>query len=289
MVRGNKIKGMVMLLLFLGVVTVNAAPTLNSDDRDIVEYTWSISSYVFPQTEQQTSHINVLSNPHLATISKEFHKLPVRFGELPVKATGVKSMPPSPGTLLMVVVGFLCVSLVKDRRFWLAVLAGLLWAGQAGFSLLPQLATNVNGRGQSVKQVSSCSVECLFKPENPFRLRSHIEGTSYIDLLRHLAGIPGASTSSIHRLKVRHKLQRGSGRMPLCLCRRLSCSGKSFKSYCTQKEEPSPAKPFHFAITTIPYCIIQAANCFVSQIEQHSYLLKAFIIVNLARGPPKYE
>ena len=297
MVRGKKTKGMVMLLLFLGVAIVSAAPTMNDSDGDYVECTWSLSSYAYPCIEQDKAYITGLSNSHLAAVSKEFHKLPVRFGQLSAKAIGVKSLPPAPGTFLMVLVGFLCVSLVKDRRVWLAALAGLLWAGQAGLSLLPQLASNVDRRGRSVKHSSSCSVDCLCETKHPFRLRSHIEGTSYIGLLHHLAGIPNDSTSSIYHIIVRHKLQQGSGRMPLCLCCRLSCCGESFKSVYlqnnfaliqgnTQKEKQYFAKPLHFAITAINSCLIQAVNCFISKTEQHAYFLNAFIIINSARGPP---
>jgi len=289
-----------MLLLFLGVAIVSAAPTMNDSDRDFVECTWSLSSYAYPYNEQEISYITGLSNSHLATVSKEFNKPPVRFGELPDKAIKIKSLPPAPRTFLLVLVGFLCVSLVKDRRIWLAALAGLLWAGQAGFSLLPQLASNVDRRGRSVKQSSSCSVDCLCETKHPLRLRSHIEGTSYIGLLHHLAGIPNASTSSIYRISVRHRLQQGSGRMSLCLCSRLSCSSKSFKSFYfhknfallqgnPQKEKQYLAKPLHFAITAIASCLIQAANCFVPKTEQHGYFLKAFITVNLARGPPNFN
>jgi len=127
MVRGRKTKGMVMLLSFSGVAIVSAAPTMNDSDGGFALCAWSLSSYTYPYNEQDSNRITGLSNSHFASIFTEFHKPSVRFGEYPDKAVRVKSLSAIPGTLLMVLVGFLCVSLLKDHRVWLAVLAVLLW------------------------------------------------------------------------------------------------------------------------------------------------------------------
>ena len=48
MVRGSKIKGMVMLLLFLGTAIVYAAPTMNDSVEDGVVFAESTGLYVYP-------------------------------------------------------------------------------------------------------------------------------------------------------------------------------------------------------------------------------------------------
>jgi hypothetical protein len=100
-----------------------------------------------------------------------------------------KNLPPVPGTVLMVLSGFLCVSLVKDRRVWLAVFAGLLWTGQAGIQFIPHLAQRFSYSSNS-RQRPCTEISRLYYRENSHRLRSDLEGTRYIGLLRHLAGIP---------------------------------------------------------------------------------------------------
>ena|GEM_PF-1306804 len=99
-----------------------------------------------------------------------------------------KSLPAVPGALLMVVTGFACVSLVRDRRFWLAAVAGILGLGQAGLAALPELASNLKTKGQ-IEQ--PCSLHGS-RPDDSgdFRVRADLEGTQYIGLLRHLGGMP---------------------------------------------------------------------------------------------------
>lgn len=206
MVRGEKTKGMVVMLLFFGTAIVNAAPTINDSNGDIFLCARPSGLYVYPSYRQDIGHFTGLFNSQLDSVSKEFHRPPVKNGELQNTYKGVKSLPPAPKTLLMVLVGFLCVSLVKDRRVWLAALTGLLWAGQAGVSILPQLAANVAGRGRSEKQSSANQVVHLTGQKHTYRLRSDIEGTCYIGLLRHLEGIPKSGKPFIPNTKVGHKI-----------------------------------------------------------------------------------
>ena len=198
----------------------------------------------------------------------------------------------------MVLIGFLCVSLVRDIRIWLAILSGLLWAGQAGISLLPQLALEVSGRALSENQSSSHYLARLYEPKDPNRLRSDIEGTCYIGLLRHLAGIPHDETSSMPIVKVWHKLQQASGRMSLSFCRRTCGSSKSVQSFCSpgtllqnnfQNTFRYYKKALHFAITSISSCLNHAIQCLIQGIEQLNYFNTAFINASLARGPPDFN
>ena len=44
----------------------------------------------------------------------------------------VKRLPAAPAAVAMTLVGFLCVSLARDRRVWLGLACGLIWLAQAG-------------------------------------------------------------------------------------------------------------------------------------------------------------
>jgi len=298
MVRGSKTKGMVMLLLFFGTAIVYAAPTINDSAEDGVVFAESAGSYAYPRYRPAKDNNTGLYISHLASISEEFNKPPVRYGNSTATAIGVKALPPAPGTLLMVLIGFLCVSLVRDRRFWLAILSGLLWAGQAGISLLPQLALEVSGGTLSENQSSSHHLARLCEPQDPNRLRSDIEGTCYVGLLHHLAGIPNDETPSMSHIKVRHKLQQTSRRMPLSFCRRTCCSGKSVQSFCSpgtlfqnnfRNTFRYYTKALHFAITANSSCLNHAIQCLIQGIEQLNYFNTAFINASLARGPPDFN
>jgi len=298
MVRGSKIKGMVMLLLFLGTAIVYAAPTMSDNAEDGVLFAESNSSYAYSYYRPGRDNNIGLFKSHLASISEEFNKPPVRYANSMATVIGVKALPPAPGTFLMVFVGFLCVSLVKDCRIWLAILSGMLWAGQAGISLLPQLALSVSGAALTENQSSSHYLARSYEPKHSNRLRSDIEGTRYVGLLRHLDGIPNAETSSMPFIKVRHKLKQASGRMSLLCCRRTCCPGKSEQSFCS----PGPLlrdnfqntfryykKAPHFAITAISSCLNHAIHCLILGAGQLNYFTTAFINASLARGPPVFN
>jgi len=59
------------------------------------------------------------------------------------KAQDNRCLPAIPSGVALVLSGFFCVTLVRDRRSWLAVLAGVLWVGQIGFNSLPQISSRL--------------------------------------------------------------------------------------------------------------------------------------------------
>jgi len=298
MVRGSKINGMVMLLLLLGTAIVYAAPTISDNAEDGVLFAEPDSSYVYSHYGQVKDSDAGLFKSHLVFISEEFNKPPVTYDNPIDKEVGVKSLPPAPGTFLMAFVGFLCVSLVKDRRIWLAILSGVLWVSQAGISLLPQLALNLSAKALPQKQSSSHCLARSYEPKRSNRLRSDIEGTRYVGLLRHLDGIPNAETSSLPFTKVRLKLTEAFGRTSLSFYRRTCCPGQSVQSFCS----PGPLlrdnfqntfryykKAPHFAITAISFCLNHAIHCLISGAGQLNCITTAFINASLARGPPDFN
>jgi len=300
MLYSAKTKGMVILLLFLGATAISAAPTINDSDGNTFLCAGSSDAQVYPCYGPDISNITGLYNSHLDSISKEFHKPPVTKANLPNTSMEVKSLPATPKTLLMVLLGFLCVSLVKDRRIWLTALAGLFWAGQAGVSFLPQLAANVAGRGRSENLTSSHHINHLNANKHPSRLRSDIEGTCYIGLLRHLEGIPNHTASIIPYITARRKLQKGSGKFSLSFSYRSCFSDKSLKTFCynkpsgslknnLQKENRYSIKASHFAIAALFSHLYQVKECLAPVAGQHVIYSSVFIIASLARGPPNFK
>ena len=189
MVLGKRSKWLVVLLSFLVLTAANAAPTVSNYSSNLVVSAVSPSSDAqIPIVADVTCTIES-DDSYLAGVAAEFLKPPPAFTGSPALPVGAKSLPAVPGALLMVLTGFICVSLVKDRKVWLAALAGLLWLGQAGIQAVPQLALRLSHRNHTEQQFST-ELTYPYYLENSNRLRSDIEGTQYIGLLHHLAGIP---------------------------------------------------------------------------------------------------
>jgi len=296
MVRGKDTNGMVMLLLFVAATFANAAPKLGGNDISFVSSDSSSNLCVYAFISSEINPITGLCNPNLAAIASEFHKPPVSFVGSSPQADRIKLLPPVPGTLLMVLVGFLCVSFVKDRRFWLTTLTGLLWAGQAGFIVLPHLASHLAGKKQ-IEQKFSADVARLSEPKHPCRLRSDIEGTPYIGLLHHLAGIPGDVVPFLPRIGVRDKLKHEYKKNTAQSCYLSEYFNTSAQRLCNHtlfaifesrlnKRNHYFDRAHQLAITGSSACIIRETDCIALRAVQLIYFTPAFITANLARGPP---
>lgn len=250
---------LVILLSLIVVTAAKATPTMSDCNSDFVACASSASSDAHSRFVPETSQVTEPCNSHLAAIAAEFQKPPVSFTNLPAAPVGAKSLPPVPGALLMVLTGFLYVSLVKDYRVWLAALAGLLWAGQAGIQALPQLATHLSSK-KHIQRKSPVSTVCLHQLGNSGRLRSDIEGTQYIGLLHHLAGIP-------HRKDVSQFCFR-SGYSP------------------TSVRNEDRLRVRQFAILSFSLYLIQPINCSAARTGQSVYFSQEPIFAQLPRGPP---
>ena len=251
-------------MLLLATAVVNASPTVTSYDailstRECSEDTPTIIS-------RASDNVVVPINAELATLGREILQPPASFAGLSnTKGNLVKPLPAVPGALLMVLTGFLCVSLVKDRRVWLAALAGLLWVGQAGIHALPQLALRLNYRIHS-KQQHDAERTYPYYLENSNRLRSDIEGTQYIGLLHHLAGIPNAS------------LVRDS---------RFSILDSRFLRASSIQHRASSINTSQLAFLSEQYSLDSLFKCLASKTEQFICFSPAFIFELIPRGPPK--
>ena len=228
MVRGRLTKG--LLLLFILPVAGECAPTLVDWGSSAVVGSAARSRIESLGFRLGTVSIAGRNHSPLAAVAAEFHKLPVRYPGVSSPAIVTKSLPAVPGALLMVVVGFVCVSAVRDRRAWLAVATCLLWAGQSGFSLLPRIALCIAGDRQWAERFSgrfsalrwrrylSCDrlnvsddgvplalVEQRFGPVQSADVRQVLFEISMVSSLAPAAG-PAACLASV---RVRTNLARG--------------------------------------------------------------------------------
>jgi len=256
-VLDKRSSSLIILLSMLMLSVASAAPTVSNYSGNVVVSAVSPTSDAHIPIVADVTNTTESDNPHLAAAAAEFLKPPPAFTNSQAPPVGAKSLPAVPGALLMVLTGFLCVSLVKDRKVWLAALAGLLWLGQAGIQAVPQLALRLSHSNHTEQRLDAeltypyylensnrlFSAELTYPNnlENSNRLRSDIEGTKYIGLLHHLAGIP-KDTLSLQNLS---------------------------------------------AIIPEQYSLNSLLNCLTLKVEQFTYFSPAFIFDNLPRGPPK--
>jgi len=275
-VSGKNNKLLVILLSLVVATAISAAPTMCDCNKHFVAAAVSPASDAHVTYVPETSQINVPSNSRLAAIGKEILKPPADFTDSP--PLGAKSLPPVPAALFMVLTGFLCVSLVKDRKVWLAVLVGLLWAGQAGFHAIPQLAAHISKK--NVQRKSCFNAATLHQLEESCRLRSDIEGTQYIGLLRHLAGIP-AGTISLPLPTFLTSL-----RAPFLSLRAQRSNLNTSREYFVFARTKSNAGSPQFAITHFSSLLNPATICPAPRAEQYICFSPTFTFQQLPRGPP---
>jgi len=266
---GKNSKWVIALLPLLIVMAADAAPTLNSTNaaRPAVSRTSQVDSH----TVLERVEITIYSDSHLAAVGAEFLKPPSVSSALTASpAIHTKTLPAVPRALLLVLTGFLYVSLVKDRKVWLAAFAGLLWAGQTGIQAIPQLAVRLSHKNYSEQKLCA-----EFTYPHHFaisdRPRSDIEGTQYIGLLHHLAGIPrGISALRItqaggaEQLTAQHKLSQ-------------RVSDRSRRN----------TVPFLSAIIQKQCSLNSLLNCLVFRARRFVCFSPAFIFDIIPRGPPK--
>ena len=268
---------LLIIVLSLGTATaLSAAPTMRSDGNHNF-----VAADVSPSQEAQftyileTSQITEPFNSHLAAIGAEILKPPPDFADF--STVGAKTLPPVPAALFMTLTGFLCVSLVKDRKVWLAALAGLLWAGQAGIQVIPQLAMNISKK--HIQRKTHANTACLYR-EDLCRSRSDVEGTQYIGLLRHLAGIPErplslplpVSLTSLRASYLSLRAQRSNFNAP--------------REYFVSARTKSNAEGSQLAITHFSFLPNPAFICPAALAEQNTYFSPALIFQQLPRSPP---
>ena len=151
MVRGKNTKGLVLLVVVFWATPADSAPTLTIFDSTAKRCEQGSDSSTNIALVLNRADVTGPNKCHLISIQKEFHRPTVNYLSRTVQTDSIKSLPPGPRAFLLVLIGFLLISGVKDRKQWIAVMATLLIVGQSGFSFLPQLASHLCSRNRGSK------------------------------------------------------------------------------------------------------------------------------------------
>jgi hypothetical protein len=199
------------------------------------------------------------SHVQLARIGKQYLAPAVISNPLAtVTESSTVALPAAPAAILMGLFGFLCVSAVKDRRFYVAVFVAIMWAGQAGVLAVPKLARNFRLAVSGAADVQARS-SLTQSGVDVNRERFDIEGLEYIGLLHRLAGIPADDNV----LKFQN-----SG------LRNISANSDS-----------SDGASVYAMINNVGRKTVDR-DCYVSADRQFFIFNPAFIFEHLSRGPP---
>lgn len=276
----EKIKGLIILVVLLIISTADASLTLDVyKDR-----TAFFSSYdtpdlgLYSKYQQEKQQYIGLCIYQSSGVASELNRVFVNYEQPLGSVLSSKSLPAGPGALLMVVASFICISLVRDRRFWIKALIGLLWAGQAGLNILPDVISRLSGHKDEV--FFYCDYSGYYRPVNNRCFADNIEDTKYIGLLRFLAGIPESEISIP---------------LPRSFLKNLDDREKLGSSCRYAYHKPTTRNN----LTSIRIVIIGFLSFFEHSIqylryyclalisEWYVYLSGSFGFVQLARGPPR--
>jgi hypothetical protein len=284
MLLGKSTKSLLLLSSLLVTSAAFAAPTVSNYSNNLLAPALSANAAarVLGLETNQTSELYI---PHLATIAGELLKPPAiaNLPASPIDSIGIaaKPLPPLPAAVFLVFTGFLCVSLVKDRKIWLAALAGLLWLSHTGLTTLPKFASHIISKKQIQHSAAGgLSLFYVSQLDGSFRPRSELEGSEYIGLLRHLAGIPDTTMPPpLSSLSLR-------GVTPLA-GRQSNLNLNSPKNHFASAQSKYKFRLPQLAINLFIPHSIRPYNCLASGAKQILPNFPAFLSLRLARGPPQ--
>ena len=191
--------------------------------------------------------------------------------QITVTSGNQRCLPALPSAIAMVLTGFICISLIQDRRTWLAALAGLLWVGQTGIWALPELTSRLSRKVHSGQQVNT-ALAVSYPLGGGYYPDSYSEEIQYIGLLHHLAGIPQDSSSAFtNRRVLLTPLTR--------FCRSVQSTtgfSSSGKNTCASQD----------ATVLGQLALNKHLNCLVSGTRQFVCFSPALIFCRRPRGPP---
>ncbi|MBN1788220.1 MAG: hypothetical protein JW806_07475 [Sedimentisphaerales bacterium] len=177
------------LLVTLLLTQASAAPSINNETAlSSLNALQSVNTSV--HFDSQLTGIAASAQSRLAEIGEEFTKPSIIIsGSTGTSQTSTRSLPAIPATFFMVLTGFFCVSLVKDRKAWVTALTGVLYFGLAGINAIPQLLPHHNIR-EEIKHSSSWESAHKLELENSLSRSLDAQGIQFTGLLHRLASIP---------------------------------------------------------------------------------------------------
>ena len=256
---------LMVLLVMFGVSTIHAAPTVQ--DEVLIIGPSSEPDVQLSLTED--SSVSLLDSQHnsIAELGRQLLKPPSHnSSSAGSEYITVKALPPVPATILMTIVGFFCISLVRDRKVYLTALAGLLWAGHAGINAIPQLADHIWRNAHTAKHHNS-KLELSNLIADAFRTRPEIEGADFIALLHYLEGIPKGVSVPVSSKPSFSNSHEGANAYTLCHSR--AGGGLVFAAILAERFIPD-------TLVNRPHLFAERFICFSP----------AFIFQISPRGPP---
>lgn len=251
----------ILIFMLIAPSVVSASPTVFLDCP---------SHPLSVQSDNASSNSTCIFNSsvvdkHIAELANDFLQPPASFdfgrdgqsNNSGASSAGNIFLPIVPPALFMVLTGFLCVSFVRDRRAWMAVLAGVLWLGQAGFNALPELTSRLSRKTHNCSPVepellSVYSLSGVYYPE------SFNEQIRYTGLLHHLEGIP-RQTSALTKINVDLSSSQRAQQCSFALQHAIIASLSLLNTHCV--------------------CLVRPNRQFIS-------FTPAFIFTLIPRGPP---
>ena len=183
----------------------------------------------------------------------------------------IRKLPAGPGAVLLGLTGFLCITLVRDRKTYIAIFIAMISLSQQGIYAVPELAARFGHVGHIAKHSLEAKSHNVYLPNIAFRDRDSRE-RNFFGLLRRLAAVPGHHTH-IFTCISQGGNKRFKGGLLLLEEPGLFCTLKRVAppvpAVPTIQSSPNPLTEFPAERLT---CIIPFSP--------------AFTFIRLARGPP---
>jgi hypothetical protein len=192
---------------------------------------------------------------------KAFFQLPLPDGRTPAVTENNRCLPAVPSSIAMVLTGFLCISLVRDRKVWLTLIAGLLAIGQAGIDVLPELSSRLS-RKAHVSRLIEPTLTALCPLSHYLTLDGCRNKTLHAGLFPHFEAIP------------RHENAFTNNHSLLSLL----CPGVAEKNISA----------FQYAIIHVQLALSKLSNCLVSGTGQFVCFSPISCFNLRPRGPPAF-
>lgn len=272
------------VVLLFAASAVSASPTIIPDSPARIVSPSADSATVIVTYDLGSS----AACDQMSELAKAFLQPPSSDG----RSTEERCLPPVPSAIAMVLTGFFCVSLIRDRRAWLTVLAGLLWVSQTGIGALPELTSRISRKIHTSQLIdTTLALPCLV--EGDYFPDGYSEEIRYTGLLRHLAGIPrGTKPFTIKRISLTQLCRitkntifftaENAEHAEVTLC----FSPRSLRTPRWNGNVGKDTRVLHHAILKAQFVLSELSSCLVSGTRQFVCFTPAFTFCQLPRGPP---
>ena len=278
----KKTKGLVIFLVFFIISSTNASLTfdVNVNQSAFLSKSNHISVGKYNQNRQEKEYLEKFYIYQFNGLKNKYNSNYVNSCIQTESGFHSKPLPAGPKALLMVIASFVCISLIRDRRFWIKVMVGLFGAGQIGLSILPRVVSNLSYKKNN-EQYRSFNYD-KYSEAIKEGLKRNLDDTRYIGLLRLLSGIPGSAVSfplpyylfkkidvqDVADKSNRYTYQNSASKNSITLIRRIIVDFQSI---------------FEHSIQYAQYYYLNIIN------DWYIYLSVSIDFVQLARGPPNIQ